>query len=96
MKNTTGPIGRFVWEVKNRKGGERCCPAVVGVEEPEPGYQAELSVHIFQYLNTRGLLTVNANKAARQDPAAVISEVRGLQMHISKSGKLFSSIHFVF
>lgn len=56
----------------------------MGVEEPEPGYQAELSVHIFQYLNTRGLLTVNVNKAARQDPAVVISEVRGLQISLGQ------------
>lgn len=76
LRNTTGPIGRFVWEGMKRKRGERCYSAVVGVEEHEPGYQAKPSIHIFQYLNTHGHLLVNANKAARQEPAVVITEVR--------------------
>lgn len=48
LKNTTGQIGRFVWEAINRKGEERCYPAMVGIEEREPGRQAEQNIHILQ------------------------------------------------
>ena len=49
LKNTTGQIGRFVWEVINRKGEEKCSPATVGIEEHEPGCRAELSIRILRY-----------------------------------------------
>lgn len=41
-------------------------------------------------------LSVNAKETARQEPAVVIFEMRGLQMCISRSEKLFLFIHFVF
>lgn len=49
LKNTTGQIGRFVWKGINRKGKERSYAATVGIEECEPGWQAEWRIHILQY-----------------------------------------------
>lgn len=76
-----------------REGRGKVLFCVVGVEEHKPGYQAKLSIHVVQHLNLHGHLTVNASTAARQEPAVVISEVRGLQMRISRSGKLFFFIN---